>query len=154
MSVYYRYSKYMVRSVDHIFKNLLGDENIQEVYETQASENDPQVAVEIKGAIEGEILINFPVKTLNLLTKKFLNTSSAKSLRKNYPDVAGEIANLITGTFANQLQYLNFDIRLSPPEYNEDPLAIKALYDNVNLSFLSKYGGFDIDLYYREPESS
>ena len=152
MSDYHKYSKYIVRSVNHIFKNFLEDDSIVEVYETQAGERDPHVAVEIKGTLEGEILINFPLKTLDLLTKKFLNTQSARSLKKSYPDVAGELANLITGTFANQLQYLNYDIRLSPPEYNDDPIAIKALYENVNLSFQTLYGGFDVDFYYRSSD--
>ena len=68
------------------------------------------------------------------------------------PSVAGEIANLITGTFANQLQFDDYDIVLSPPEFNDDPILMKALYDNVNLSFSSSFGGFDIDLYYKEEE--
>jgi hypothetical protein len=27
---------------------------------------------------------------------------------------------------------------------------MKALYDNVNMSFTSSFGGFDVDFYYRE----
>lgn len=152
MSEYKKFSRYLVRSVDHIFRNFLEDDNVVEVYESQSAEKDPRVAVEIKGGLEGELLINFPVKTLDLLTKKFLNTKSSRSVKKSYPDVAGELANLITGTFANQLQFMNYDIRLSPPEYEEDPIQIKALYDNVNLSFLTQYGGFDVDFYYRSPD--
>ena len=29
-------------------------------------------------------------------------------------------------------------------------LLVKTLYENINLSFNSKYGGFDIDFYYKE----
>ncbi|HOW81932.1 MAG TPA: chemotaxis protein CheX [Spirochaetota bacterium] len=149
MDNYQKYSKCIVRSVNHIFKNFLNDNDITEVYETQAMENDPQVAVEIDGTISGEIVINLPVKTLDLITKKFINRSDTKTIRKHHGDVAGELANLITGTFANQLQYADHVIQLAPPEFNEDPIAIKALYDNINLSFRSSFGGFDIDLYYK-----
>jgi CheY-specific phosphatase CheX len=152
MTDYEKYSKFISRSVNHIFKHFLEDESIAEIYETQAVESDPQVAVEIDGCLKGEIVLNFPVKTLDQLTKKFLRGGSSKSIQKNYPDVAGELANLITGTFANQLQYMNQNITLSPPEYNDDPITMKALYDNVNLSFQSIYGGFDIDFYYKKPD--
>lgn len=150
MSSYDLYSKYIVRSVNHIFKKFLEDENIVEVYETQADEDDPKVAVEIDGTIMGEIVINLPENTLNLITKKFINKSDKRSIKKSIGDVAGELANLITGTFANQLQYREHNIRLSPPEFNDDPILIKALYDNINISFDSSYGGFDVDLYYKE----
>lgn len=150
MSSSERYSEFIVRSVDHIFKKFLQDEYIEEVYETQTGSEDHQVAVEIGGTLQGEIVINLPDHTLNLLTKKFIG--NRKSPKKHYGDVAGEIANLITGTFANQLQFDDHDITLSPPEFDDDPIAMKALYDNINLSFSSSYGGFDIDLYYKEEE--
>lgn len=145
-----KYSKYIVRSVNHIFKRFLDDSEIEEVYEAQSSVKDPQIAVEIEGTIIGEIVINIPKKTLNLITKKFINKSDARSIKKYHIDVAGELANLITGTFANQLQYADHDIRLAPPEFNDDPISMKTLYDNINLSFLSRYGGFDIDFYYKD----
>ncbi len=150
MNNYKAYSKYIIRSVNHIFKKFLQDESIEEVYETQALDDDPKVAVEIDGTIAGEIIINLPHKTLQLITKKFINRKDKKSIQKNYSDVAGELANLITGTFANQLQYKEHDIRLSRPEFNDDPIAIKAFYDNINISFNSIYGGFDVDFYYRD----
>ena len=81
---------------------------------------------------------------------KFINTKDARAIRKNCPDVAGELANLITGTFANQMQFLNHELRLSPPEVEEDPITLKTFYENINLSFKSSFGGFDIDLYYKE----
>lgn len=143
-----RYSEFIVRSVDHIFKKFLQDESIEEVYETQTSEEDHQVAVEITGTLQGEIVINLPDNTLSLLTKKFIG--GKKGAKKHYGDVAGEIANLITGTFANQMQFDEHDIILSPPEFNDDPISMKALYDNINLSFSSSFGGFDVDLYYKE----
>jgi len=145
-----RYSKFIVRSVNHIFKKFLGDQNISEVYEMQSDGNDHQVAVEINGTLKGEIIINLPETTLNLLTKKFVGSGNSRSIKKHYSDVAGEIANLITGTFANQMQFDNHDIILSPPEFNDDPISMKALYDNINISFTSSYGGFDVDLYYKE----
>ena len=150
MNNYKAYSKYIIRSVNHIFKKFLHDESIEEVYETQALDNDPKVAVEIEGTIDGEIVINLPQDTLKLITKKFINKKDSKTISNSYGDVAGELANLITGTFANQLQYKEHNIRLSPPEFNDDPISIKAFYDNINISFNSSYGGFDVDFYYRE----
>ncbi|NCN23688.1 MAG: hypothetical protein GW921_06060, partial [Gallionella sp.] len=78
------------------------------------------------------------------------NSASHQKIQKNSGDVAGELANLITASFANQLQYADHDILLTPPEFNEDPISMKALYENINLSFQSSFGGFDIDLYFRE----
>ena len=149
MSSHEKYSKYLARSVNHIFKNFLDDHNVVEVYETQTSKKDHKVAVEIDGTITGEIIINLPEKTLIHITKKFINKTDARIIKKSFSDVAGELANLITGTFANQLQYSDHNILLSPPEFNDDPISMKALYENINLSFSTKYGGFDIDLYFK-----
>lgn len=144
------YSKYIVKSVDYIFKNFLHDTTIEEVFENQATENDPVVTVEINGTLSGEIMINFPEKTLNHITKRIVSSPGRGAMKKHYKDVAGELANLITGAFANQMQFLNHNICLSAPEYNNDMIQMKALYENINLSFSSSFGGFDIDLYYKE----
>lgn len=146
------YSRYLVRSVNHIFKNFLGDKGIEEIYETQCHNEDSWVAVEFDGSMEGEIIINLPDPTLKEITRKFINRNDARSINASKPDVAGELANLITGTFANQLQYVDHDINLSPPEFTEDPISIKTLYNNINLSFSSSFGGFDVDLYFKEEE--
>jgi CheY-specific phosphatase CheX len=141
------YSKMLVRSVDHIFKNFLEDQTIEEVYETQ-SKGGKKIVIEINGSLRGEIIINMPLNTLGMIARKFTNRSSSNE--KHYRDVAGEIANLITGSFANQMQFRNHSLLLSPPEFDDDPISMKALYDNINLSFTSSFGGFDIDFYYKE----
>ncbi|MGV7929948.1 MAG: chemotaxis protein CheX [Spirochaetota bacterium] len=150
MSNYERYSRFIVRSVDHIFKNFLNDPTIEEVYESQSSEVDRKVAIEIEGTISGELVINLPQKTLGLITRRMVQNDNPRALKKYYNDVAGELANLISGTFANQMQFLNHELRLSPPEVEEDPISLKTFYENINLSFKSSFGGFDIDLYYKE----
>ena len=147
-----RYAKYLVRSVNHIFKHFLDDISVEEVFENQSMEKYPLVAIEINGSLVGEIIINLPKKTLDEITRKFINSSDTKAIRRNHGDVAGELANMITATFANQMQYASHDIRLNAPEFNDDPIAMKTLYENINLSFNSKYGGFDIDFYFREKE--
>ncbi|HNW27218.1 MAG TPA: chemotaxis protein CheX [Spirochaetota bacterium] len=123
---------------------------MEEVFETQARAKDPLVVVEINGTMKGEIIINLPKKTLDLITQRFINSDDVKTIRKYHGDVAGELANLITGTFANQMQFLKHDIKLNAPEFNDDPISIKTLYENINLSFNSKFGGFDIDFYFKE----
>jgi CheY-specific phosphatase CheX len=150
MGNYNKYYKCIARSVDHIFKSFLKDNSIQEVFESQSSEKDPKVSIEIEGTLSGEIILNIPEKTLNLITRFFIPGANGRSLKNHHPDVAGELANMISGTFANQLQFINHRLRLSAPEYNDDPLTIKAFYENVNISFSSNFGGFDIDLYYKE----
>ncbi len=151
MSKYNVLYKCIVRSVDHIFKNFFNDGDIDEVFDAQSSKEDPSVYVEITGALKGEIMINIPVKTLNTLIKQLMPGINSRSIKKHHADVAGEFANMITGTFANQLQYIDYNVKLSPPEINEDPITVKALYENINISFLTSYGGFDVDLYFREP---
>jgi CheY-specific phosphatase CheX len=150
MNNYDRYSIYLVRSVGHIFRYFLEDPTVEEIFETQARDGDPQVAVEINGTLAGEIVINLPKKTLDRITMKFINSGDLRTIRRSHADVAGELANLITGTFANQMQYARHTLRLNAPEFNDDPIAMKALYENINLSFNSGYGGFDIDFYYKE----
>jgi CheY-specific phosphatase CheX len=150
MSSYEAYSKILTKSVSHIFQKFLNDENLEEVYKGQCNGKDPKVAVEISGTLKGEIIINLPQKTLTQISRKFIGDPKARITKNVSADVAGELVNLITGTFANLMQYAKHDIRLSPPEFNDDPITMKALYNNVNLSFESSYGGFDIDLYYRE----
>ncbi len=150
MSDHERFSRLLTRSVTHIFKNFLEDSIIEEVYESQSGNSKHQVAVEFTGTLKGEIVINLPKDTLNEITKKFIQSNDARSIKTSYSDVAGELANLITGTFANQLQYAEHDLRLQAPEFNEDPIEIKTLYENINLSFNSSYGGFDVDIYFKE----
>lgn len=150
MDNYRRYSHFIVRSVDHIFKTFLGDATIEEVFDTQSSKKDPWVVIEIEGTISGELVINLPHKTLDRITRRMLPDIRGRSLKKYRDEVAGELANMITGTFVNQLQFLKHNVRLSPPEFNEDPLTLKTFYENINLSFRSCFGGFDVDLYYRD----
>lgn len=150
MDNYQKYSSYIVRSVDHIFKNFLNDSSLQEVYEAQSSQTDPKISVEIEGTLYGEIIFNIPVRTLNKITKRILPSANPRSLKKHHVDIAGELANLITGTFANQLQFLQHNVRLSAPDFNDDQIALKTFYQNINLSFRSGFGGFDVDLYYKE----
>ena len=154
MNSYDRYYNCIVRSVDHIFKNFFFDKAIKEVYETQSNERDSKVAVEIDGSLKGELVLNLPASTLNLLIQKMIPNvkPTVKALQKHYADVAGELANMITGTFANQLQFVERDIKLSPPEFNNDPISMKTLFENINISFKSSYGGFDMDLFYKETD--
>ena len=154
MNSYDRYYNCIIRAVDHIFKNFFNDDAIKEVYKSQSSYGDSQVAVEIDGSLSGEIIVNIPKPTLDLLIKKMIPEvkSNSRSLQKHYADVAGELANMITGTFANQLQFVDKTIKLSPPEFDNDPISIKTLYENINISFDSSFGGFDVDLYYKEME--
>ena len=152
MNSYDRYYNCIVRAVDHIFKNFFQDDDIQEVFKSQSTKDDSTVAIEIDGSLSGEIIVNIPKSTLNLLIQKMIPDvkPNSKSLQKHYADVSGELANMITGTFANQLQFVEQDIKLSPPEFDNDPITIKTLYENINISFDSSYGGFDVDLYYKE----
>lgn len=154
MNSYDRYYNCIVRAVDHIFKNFFNDEAIQEVFKTQSSLEDSKVSVEIDGSLSGEIIVNIPKPTLNLLIKKMIPDvkPNARAMQKHYSDVAGELANMITGTFANQLQFVDQNIKLSPPEFDNDPITIKTLYENINISFDSSFGGFDVDLYYKETD--
>lgn len=147
-----KYEKALVRSVIHIFTNFFQDEMIREEFSTQTVKQDTKVWIEISGTISGEIVISLRDETLAGLIRKFHPRVRDKSLDKYKDDVIGEMANLITGTFANQLQYVNHDIRLSPPEFEEDPIQMKALYNNINCSFTSNFGGFDVDLYYKSSE--
>lgn len=150
MEKYKRYSYILSRSVDHIFKHFLNDATIEEVFETQSGQKDPKVSIEFDGTLSGELIINLPHKTLEHITRRMVPEAKGRTLKRYYGDIAGEIANLITGTFANQLQFLNHNVRLSPPEVDDDPITLKTFYENINLSFKSTYGGFDIDFYYRE----
>ena len=149
MNEYETYSKILTKSVNHIFKKFLNDNSIVEVYESQAKKNDPLVAVEIRGTLYGEITINMPQKTLDQISKKFIGNQKAKVSKSTSVDIAGELANLISGTFVNLMQYAEHDLTLLPPEFNDDPINMKTLYDNVNISFTSSFGGFDVDFYYR-----
>lgn len=142
------YSKIILRSVVHIFRQFLGDESIEEVYETQSRTDGIKAVVEINGTLRGEIIVTLPINTLNMITRQLMKKDTA--IKKYHADVAGEIVNMITGTFANQMQFKEHNLLLSPPFFNDDPIAMKALYENVNLSFTSGFGGFDIDLYYKE----
>ncbi|MDY6934405.1 MAG: chemotaxis protein CheX [Spirochaetota bacterium] len=150
MNNYNRYYRCIVKSVNHIFHNFLQDDSIEEAFESQSTKKSQMVSIEIDGTISGELILNFPIKTINLLTKRFIPNANSRSTKKQRADVAGELANMITSSFANQLQFIKHDIHISAPEFDDDPIQVKALYENVNVSFTSRFGGFDLDLYYKK----
>ncbi|MDA3899939.1 MAG: chemotaxis protein CheX [Spirochaetes bacterium] len=154
MSNYARkYAKGVENSVKHIFSNFLNDQSVSEVYNSQTHKDDSKrqtVWIEIDGSFEGEIVILFPEETLKNLTKHFSPKVRVNALKAAMRDVSGELANQITGTLANQLQYIDHKVRLAPPEFDEDPIQVKAFYDNISISFATSYGGFDIELYYKD----
>ena len=52
------------------------------------------------------------------------------------------------------MQYLDHDLEVSPPEIQEEKEEyIRTLFETVNLSFDSAFGGFDVDFYYKENAS-
>lgn len=148
MSNYNKYVKCLERSVIHIFTTFLKDENITDTVESHTNKDDFKVWIEINGTFEGEIEIRFPEKTIHNISKYFL--PKQKGLKACYTDIAGELANQITGTLANQLQYINHKIHLSPPEFEEDPIQMKTLYENICLSFHTSFGGFDIETFFKD----
>jgi len=145
-----KYNKGLERAVLHIFNNFLSDTEIREVTEAQSSKKNHFVWIEMNGTFEGEMQITLPDEIVTELVKFFHSDEKIKKTKSAVRDVSGEIANLISGTFVNQLQYVGHDIKLSPPEFEEDPISMKALYDNISLSFKSSLGGFDIDIYYKD----
>lgn len=147
---YGKYSKCFERSVRHIFNNFLKDQSIANVVENQATEDDLTVWIEVEGSFRGEVILRIPEKTLTKITVKLNPTLKGAALKKMCFDVLGEIANMITGTYANQLQYLEHEIFLSPPEFETDPISLKTFYENVSFSFVTDFGGFDAEVYFKD----
>lgn len=145
-----KYNKGLERAVLHIFNNFLSDSSIKEVTESQSGKKSHIVWIEMNGTFEGEMQITLCDSMIGELVHLFHKDETLKKTKALIKDVSGEIANLISGTFVNQLQYIGHDIRVSPPEFEEDPISMKALYENISLSFVSVYGGFDIDIYYKD----
>ena len=150
MKIEDKYAKFLLKAVKYIFKKFLEDENIKEVFELDRKGKINQIVIEFSGSLKGEIIIHLPQDTLKQITKKFIGTSDEKKLKQYYQDVGGEVVNQVTGTFANQMQYEGHNIILTPPEFNDDPILMKALYENINIYFDSSYGPFEVDLYFRE----
>jgi CheY-specific phosphatase CheX len=104
------------------------------------------------GSISGEILYYFPRETIKKILDKMMPSQMGKKLlKKTLHDAANELGNMITGTFVNQMQYLNHEIFVSPPEVQEQREEyMRTLFETVNLSFDCELGGFDIDFFYKE----
>ncbi len=147
---YQLYSKGLINSVIHIFSNLFDDKTIKETVESKTTENDKRVWIEFNGSMRGEIIIITPKETLDKLVKKYNPKARGKKIESDYNDVLGEVANLIAGTLANQLQYYNHTVIPTPPEFEEDPIPMKTLFESVSLSFTSGFGHFDIEAYIRD----
>lgn len=145
-----KYNKGLERAVLHIFNNFLLDTSIKEVTEAQAVQKNHLVWIEMSGTFEGEMQITLSDDLVSALVSFFHKNEKVKKTKSVIHDVTGEIANLISGTFVNQLQYIGHDIKVSPPEFEEDPISMKALYDNICLSFSSTLGGFDIEIFYKD----
>jgi CheY-specific phosphatase CheX len=150
MRIEEKYMRFLLKAVKYIFRKFLNDEKIEEVFEFNFKGKLNQIIIEFSGTLKGEIIIHLPQDTLKKITKKFISTSNERTLRQYYKDVSGEVVNQITGTFANQMQYEGHNIILTPPEFNDDPISIKALYENINMCFYSSYGPFEVDLFFRE----
>ncbi len=156
MSNYKVYSNYLAKSVHHIFRNLFADSNIEIVYDSQIDNNMLSVSVDMAGSIKGELILHFPKKTvLSIYHFMYSPKKGARISADALIDVASELSNMITGTFVNQMQFIDHQLDVSPPELLDGQEEyIRTLYENVNLSFRSSYGGFDLDFYFRETRQS
>ncbi len=144
------YEKLLLRSVQHIFKNFLMNDSLQESVETQGKGETFSVSIETEGTLHGELIITMPVSTLDRIAVHLAGPAKGKALEMNRRDIAGETANQISGTFANQMQFAGHSIQVSPPEFNTELIGMKAMFENISFSFTSSFGGFDVDLYYQE----
>ena len=150
MSSYRKFSQCLERSVKHIFTNLFKDPSIDEIFDREPSDIGKTVMIEMDGTVKGALRIQLPALTIKSLAKTIDPGAKGKHFSETAEDVAGEMGNLIAGTFVNQLQYINHSIRLFPPEFGDDLLGTTALYENVNMTFQSAYGLFMVDLFYKE----
>lgn len=151
MSQYRIYSKCLIRSVEYIFNNLLEQEFIDLSAETQAKNGTLTVSVEVAGTLQGELIYLYPQATIRKVFGKMMPNGPKKMGKNAMVDVAKELSNMITGNFVNQMQYLDHDIIVHPPEIRDEKEEyMRALFESVNLSFTSSLGGFDVDFYYRE----
>lgn len=148
---YRKYSKCLERSVKHIFENFLNDQSVSSIAK-ECGKCDYKVWLEIEGSFCGEILLKFPEVTIKKITEKMHPGIKGKALKQAAVDLTGELANMITGTFANQMQFLNHELLLNAPEFENDPIPLKALYDNITLSFESEFGYFDAELFFRNEQ--
>ena len=148
---YRKYSKCLERSVKHIFTNFLGDASVKTVAEA-CKKADYKVWLEIEGSFCGEIFLKFPDGTMKKITEQLYSDVKGKALKQASMDIMGELANMITGTFANQLQFLNHDLILNAPEFENDPIPMKALYENISLTFESDFGLFEAEVFFRNEE--
>jgi CheY-specific phosphatase CheX len=147
---YRKYNQCLERAVKHIFNNLFEDKTIDEVFDLSDFTSHCTVTIEIDGTLKGVLRIQLPAKTIKTLTKKFFPGIKAKDEISKVEDVAGEMGNLIAGTLANQLQFINHSIRLFPPEFGDDLVGLTTFYENINMIFDSRYGSFIVDLFYKD----
>jgi hypothetical protein len=56
MKNYKTYSKLIVRSVNHIFKNFLQDQSVTEIVESKSGRDNQKVSIEIEGSLKGELI--------------------------------------------------------------------------------------------------
>jgi CheY-specific phosphatase CheX len=149
-SDYKQYSLCLERAVKHIFSSLFRDPSVDEVFETTPVKNAYTVLLEMDGTMKGALRIQLPKKTIRALAQKMNPSTPNSALEEHSEDIAGEMANQIAGTFANQLQFIQHSIRLFPPEFGNDLVGLTTFYENINMMFSSKYGNFEIDLYYKD----
>lgn len=149
---YRKYSQCLERSVKHIFNNLFEDLSIDEIFEKDRISGGITVLIEMDGTLKGALRIRLPDATVKSLTKKMHPTAKSSKNREHMEDIAGEMGNLIAGTFANQLQFIRHSIRLFPPEFGDDLVGITTFYENINMIFESAYGLLAVDLFYKEKE--
>ena len=147
---YHKFSQCLERSVKHIFTNLFEDSTIDETFEENTIQGGCTVLIEMDGTLKGALRIKLPEKTIKSLTKQMFPSAKGKESSAHSEDVAGEMGNLIAGTFANQLQFIKHSIRLYPPEFGDDLVGTTVFYENINMTFASIYGLFMIDLFYKE----
>jgi CheY-specific phosphatase CheX len=147
---YRKYNMCLERSVKHIFTNLFNDPTIDEIFEKDRVAGGCTVLIEMDGTLKGALRIRLPHATIRSLTKKINPKLKGAKITEHIEDIAGEMGNLIAGTFANQLQFIDHTIRLFPPEFGDDLVGITTFYDNINMIFESKYGILAIDLFYKE----
>jgi len=101
-----------------VFKSMLGVEMLRgrtAVKEGPAPAYNIAIVITIKGKAAGQIIYSMNQHTAFKIAKKLMPGADEASIRKEFRDVLGEIANMITGNALNIFNKTAEDIDLSVP---------------------------------------
>lgn len=144
-----RYKEIIKKSVSHIFTTMLQSQSCDQI-DLLLDEDIYSIVITCKGSLQGDFHFTYCKKTIANIVSYFNQKNYDKHNESDLKDIAGEISNLIAGTFVTRLRFNKNDIKISHPQHDKTFQENRRTYKDFNLSYSSDYGDMGISFSFKD----